>query len=115
MLTDPQMLNAITQGSAKFEPKEGTSFSMFGDNISGENVQLVPSSKIVQKWRFNSWASGHYSTVEMDITEKKGKTILNLTQKEVPADDAERTEDGWKRNIFGRGKMMFGFGPAAIY
>lgn len=51
----------------------------------------------------------------MDITEKKGKTILTLTQKEVPADDAERTEDGWKRNVFGRGKMMFGYGPASIY
>jgi len=115
MLTDPQMLNAITQGSAKFEPKEGTTFSLFGDNVAGENVQLVPPSKIVQKWRFNTWRAGHYSTVQIDLSEKKGKTILQLTQKEVPSDDFERTEDGWKRNIFGRGKMMFGFGPAQIY
>lgn len=51
----------------------------------------------------------------MDITEKKGKTVLILTQKDVPSEDAEKTEDGWKRNIFGRGKMMFGFGAAHIY
>lgn len=115
MLTDPQMLNAITQGSASFEPKVGSSFSLFGGNVTGENVELVPNSKIVQKWRFKEWLEGHYSTVEMTITERKGKTILTLTQKGVPIDDATRTEDGWKRNVWGRGKMMFGFGAAPIF
>lgn len=41
MMTDPQMLNALTQGSAKFEPKEGTPFSLFDGNVTGENVELV--------------------------------------------------------------------------
>lgn len=53
--------------------------------------------------------------MEMVITEKKGKTILALTQKGVPVDDVGRTEDGWRRNLWGRGKMMFGFGPAQLY
>jgi len=115
MLTDPQMLNAITQGSAQFEPKEGTPFTLFGGNVSGVNVELVPNSKIVQKWRFNTWPEGHFSELEMTLSEKKGKTVLQLVQKGVPIDDAGRTEDGWRRNVFGRGKVMFGFGNAQIF
>jgi activator of HSP90 ATPase len=75
----------------------------------------VPGNKIVQKWRFTSWPEEHFSTVEMVLSEKKGKTILTLTQKGVPVDDCGRTEDGWRRNLWGRGKMMFGFGPVQLY
>jgi activator of HSP90 ATPase len=41
MMTDPQMLNALTQGSAKFEPQVGGKFSLFDGNVVGENVELV--------------------------------------------------------------------------
>lgn len=75
----------------------------------------VPTNKIVQKWRFKEWPEGHFSTVEINISEKKGKTLLTLVQKGVPIDDATRTEDGWRRNVWGRGKMMFGFGAAPIF
>ncbi len=63
----------------------------------------------------HSSSTGHFSTVEIDLKEKKGKTILTLTQKDVPADDAARTEEGWVRNLWARGKMMFGFGNPQIY
>ena len=41
MMTDPQMLNALTQGSAKFEPTVGGKFSLFDGNVVGENLELV--------------------------------------------------------------------------
>jgi activator of HSP90 ATPase len=110
MLTNPQMMNAITQGGSMINPTEGGTFALFNGAVAGENVKLVPGSKIVQKWRFNSWPEGHYSTVTMDFKTDSGYTILTLTQEGVPHDDAERTEQGWRGNIFGRGKMIFGYG-----
>lgn len=53
---------------------------------------------------------GHFSVVTMDFQEKKGLTKLSLTQTNVPHDEAEKTEAGWQQNIWGRAKMMFGFG-----
>jgi len=113
-MINPQMLNAITQGSATMDPKEGGAFSLFAGTVTGTNIKLVPGSKIVQKWRFNTWPEGHFSNVNIELTEKEGKTILRLTQEGVPSDEGERTEEGWKRNIWGRAKMMFGFGPSTF-
>jgi len=110
-MVDPQMLNAIMQGSASMNPIEGGTFSLLGGAITGENIKLVPGTKIVQKWRFTSWPAGHYSRVTIDLTEEEGVTNLSLVQESVPYDDAEKTEEGWRRNIWGRAKMMFGFGP----
>lgn len=40
----------------------------------------VPPKKLVQKWRFNTWPEGYYSTVTIQLEEKDGKTILSLEQ-----------------------------------
>jgi len=96
------------------DPKEGGTFSLFAGTVTGHNVKLVPGSKIVQKWRFNTWPEGHYSNVNIELQAKEGKTILRLTQEGVPADEGERTEEGWRRNIWGRAKMMFGSGPSTF-
>jgi len=109
-MVDPNMLNAIMPGSV-MSPTEGGTFSLLGGAITGENVKLVPGAQIVQKWRFSSWPVGHFSTVTMDFLEKKGETKLILTQTNVPNDEAEKTEMGWRQNIWGRAKVMFGFGP----
>jgi activator of HSP90 ATPase len=113
LMINPQLLNALTQGSALMNPTEGGTFALFNGVVMGENVKLVPGSKIVQKWRFSSWPEGHYSTVTIDIKPGDGSTTLTLTQEGVPSEDAERTEEGWRKNLWGRGKMMFGYGPAS--
>jgi len=112
MMIRPDMLNAIMQGSAQMDPKEGGKFSLFGGAVVGENVKLVPGTQIVQKWRFTSWPEGVYSTVDIEITQKSGKSIVQLTQTGVPTEDAERTEQGWKSRFWGPGKQIFGFGSS---
>jgi len=108
-MTNPGMVNAIMPGSV-ISPSEGSSFSLLGGMITGENVKLVPGTKIVQKWRFSSWPEGHFSTVTMDFEEIEEVTVLSLLQTNVPADEADKTSEGWQRNIWGRAKVMFGFG-----
>ncbi len=55
---DPRRVEAYTQSSAQIESKEGGKFALFGGNVTGEFVQLVPNERIVQKWRTSTWPEG---------------------------------------------------------
>jgi hypothetical protein len=39
---------------------------MFGGDISGRNVELVPGRRAVQAWRSNAWPEGVYSIVRFE-------------------------------------------------
>jgi len=72
---------------------------------------LVPNKKIVQKWRFSNWVQDHFSEVTLNFEEaSNGTTVLYLTQKGIPDDEKERTEQGWTEHFFRRMKMMHGWG-----
>ena len=82
---------------------------MFGGSVQGIIKDLVPYKRIVQAWRFSSWpegskaawlcmlgidfhvSTGHYSNVDIDLSEGEGKTVLTLQHSDVPDSDLERT------------------------
>jgi len=107
----PGRVRAYAGGDSQIGMKTGDKFKMFGGSVEGENLEIVPGKKIVQKWRFSSWPANHYSTVTIDIDEKGGKSNLTLTQKDVPDSDKDRAEGGWNENFFKRIKGIFGYGP----
>ena len=78
------------------------------------NNTLVSGQKIVEKWRFSSWPQDRYSLVTITLEEKKGKTVLTLKQDGVPPEDLERTQQGWKNNIWERMKVIFGYGSISL-
>ena len=49
------------------EAKKGESFEMIGGNVQGSFVDLVPFTKIIQKWRLKSWPAGYFAHVEINI------------------------------------------------
>mmetsp|Transcript_13538 Transcript_13538/g.31158 ORF Transcript_13538/g.31158 Transcript_13538/m.31158 type:complete len:350 (-) Transcript_13538:33-1082(-) len=115
--TDPQRVSAFTGSRSVVSASEGTPFSMYDGNISGENVTVVQDQQLVQKWRLRGWAEGHFSTVDMSFEASEGGCKFTLKQTNVPEQDAHGndgqvnvTEDGWRRNILNRIKMVFGFG-----
>jgi len=107
---EPNRVKAYAGGDATVDAKVGGKFALFGGAVVGEFTELVPGSKLVQKWRFSSWSEGHYSTVVMDFEEKNGKTVFKLTQTNIPEQDKERTEGGWRDNFLRRIKGVFGYG-----
>jgi len=109
-LMDGNRVKAYAGGDARMSKEKGFKFSMFSGSVTGENIEVIPPSKIVQKWRFSSWPANMYSTVTMELTEKSGKTQLNLTHSGVPESDRARTEHGWSNNFFNPIKGVFGFG-----
>jgi len=107
----PARVKAFAGGDATISPEIGSKFKLFGGSVEGEIVDLVAPRKIVQKWRFNTWPEGLYSTVTIELEEKDGKTLLKLEQSGVPEEDRERTENGWSTNFWRRIKGIFGYGP----
>ncbi|KAG0726960.1 Activator heat shock protein ATPase 1 [Chionoecetes opilio] len=79
-LTQREMVAAFTRGDVKLEVVKGGKFEFFGGNITGEFEELVPNKRIVQKWRFKSWPSGHYSKVTLDIEQQEDCTEIMLTR-----------------------------------
>ena len=52
--------------------------------------------------------------VTMKIDEQEDQTQLKLTQLEIPDDQYERTQDGWRKYIFECMKTTFGYGARLL-
>jgi len=107
---DNARVKAYAGSDATVSREKGGKFRLFGGSVEGENIEVDIPKKLVQKWRFNTWPDGHYSTVTITLDEKDGKTICKLTQAGVPNEDKERTERGWSANFWSRIKGIFGYG-----
>lgn len=109
-LTVTEMMVAFSRGPVISDVKKGGKFELFGGNIHGEYIELVPGKKIVQKWRYKKWPDGHYSTVTMEIEQESDHTELKLRQTDVPASEADTTRENWERYYWDSLKRTFGFG-----
>jgi activator of HSP90 ATPase len=88
-LTVPARVKAYTQSDCTVSTEPGARFSLFSGNVEGENVEMVPPTLIVQRWRFRNWAEGVYSTLRIELSEPEhGTTVLKLQQTGVPVADA---------------------------
>ena len=116
-LLDPRRVMHFTRTKCTGQKGVGK-FDMFDGSVCGETIEFIDGERIVQKWRFNSWEAGHYSTVTMVLKEPDaGNVVLELVQTNVPEADAhgnenvmEVTENGWKNLIFARIRNAFGYG-----
>ncbi|KAF9545643.1 hypothetical protein EC957_010624 [Mortierella hygrophila] len=91
------------------EAKVGTTFSLFGGSVTGENKELVEDKKIVQSWRLSSWPAGHYSTVTMEITQNANSTAIKVKQEGVPVGEQDTTRQNWSNYYWAEIKRTFGY------
>ncbi|KAK0617454.1 activator of Hsp90 ATPase [Immersiella caudata] len=112
--TDPQRLAAFTRAPPKvFEgAKKGGKFELFGGNVSGEYLELVEPTKIVQSWRLDQWPSGHYSNlqIEFDQNDVDSVTVMRVEWTGVPVGQEEVTKRNWLEYYVKSIKRTFGFG-----
>lgn len=57
---DPARVAVWTRAKPDITKNKGDSFSLFGGNVTGTQVELVEAKKIVQKWRLQSWPKGEF-------------------------------------------------------
>lgn len=109
--TDFNMVRAFTQNSVtKYECQQGGQFSLFGDNITGSFLDIIPVERLEMLWRFKSWPKDHFSQVTMTFVDDTDQTKLIIQQTGVPAQFYDNTMEGWKRFYFESIKSTFGYG-----
>lgn len=109
-LTTRELMSAFTNSEVVCETDPPGNFSLYSGFVTGQFLELVPSKKIVQKWRLKSWPEGHYSEVTIELDSNGDTTTMNLTQKNVPEKEFDNTQDGWSRHYWARIKQIFGYG-----
>ncbi len=86
----------FTDSDVKMSRKVGGKFSIWGGEMTGVNLELVPDEKIVQSWRYSNWPEGHYSKITFSLKEVESGTRLTFTQTGVPAEFYDDIAQGWK-------------------
>jgi activator of HSP90 ATPase len=85
---------------AEISTEAGGAFVLFGGYITGRQLELVPSERIVQAWRAQRWPEGDYSIVRFDFVEQGSGTKIVFDHKGFPQGQAEHLAAGWKGNYW---------------
>jgi activator of HSP90 ATPase len=106
-LLDAKQFASFSGMPAEIDPNAGGAFSMFGGQIVGRNVELVPNQRIVQAWRPTHWDPGVYSIVEFDLKPGTSGTLVVLEHKGFPEGDFDHLEWGWHTHYWEPLKKYF--------
>ena len=98
-LVDPEQIEGWGAGPAEMSEQPGTEFSLWGGEIWGKNIEMVPEKRIVQEWCEGEWPEPSILTLEISPAEAGAQVLL--TQTNVPDEEADEVEDGWTQFYFG--------------
>lgn len=98
-LTNPKYIDAWGGGPARMDGKVGTKFELWGGDIHGKNIEVVPKKKLTQEWFGGNW--DHPSIVTFTLTGEKDAVKINLLHTDVPDNEAKDIDEGWKEYYLG--------------
>jgi activator of HSP90 ATPase len=99
-ILDSKQFSAFSGLPANIDPKPGGAFTMFGGLIEGRNIELTPSTCIVQAWRPSHWEPCVYSIVRFDLKPQDAATLVVLNHSSFPAGDYDHLYSGWTDHYF---------------
>lgn len=99
-ILDQKQFAAFTGMPATIDPAAGGAFSMFGGLITGRNVELIPSQRIVQAWRPGHWAPGVYSIVRFEFKPRAAESTLIFDHIGFPAGEYDSLDSGWHQHYW---------------
>ena len=105
-LTNPETIKQWSGAPAEIDDQVGTEFSLFGGNIVGKNVEVIPNQKLVQDWSEGNWEKP--SKVTFTLSETSGGTAVDLVHEGVPEQDIPKISEGWQQFYMGQIQKMFG-------
>jgi len=98
-LVDPKIIDKWGGSPAQMNDKVGTKFTLWGGDIYGKNIKVSQNKELVQEWFGGKWEKP--SKVTFTLKEKGGKTEVNLLHEDVPDEEANDIDDGWKTYYLG--------------
>jgi activator of HSP90 ATPase len=106
-LLDSKQFTTFSGMPGEIHRETGGAFSLFGGQITGRNVELIPDRRIVQAWRAASWPEGVYSIARFELEAKGDGTRLVFDHTGFPATLREHLAGGWQEHYFGPLKKYF--------
>jgi activator of HSP90 ATPase len=77
---------------------------LWGGDIYGKNIEVVPEKKLVQEWFNGDWPKP--SLVTFTLKPQDNETILELEHLYVPDDEVDEIDQGWDEYYLGPMKEM---------
>jgi activator of HSP90 ATPase len=106
-LLDSRQFTTFSGMPGEIHREAGGAFTLFGGQITGRNVELIPDRRIVQAWRAASWPEGVYSIARFELEAKGDGTRLVFDHTGFPAGLKEHLAGGWQEHYFGPLKKYF--------
>lgn len=104
-LTDPLIMEEWTASEVIMEPVAGGKFSLWGGDIYGVNIEVLPN-RIVQEWYGgDDWEQP--SLVSLELFSAPGGTMIELDHRNIPDEHFEAIEEGWEKYYLGQVQGLF--------
>jgi activator of HSP90 ATPase len=95
-LTNSKHFAELTKAAAEIDPVPGGQFSCFDGMITGQTIEAIPASRLVQAWRVGNWEPGIYSIVKFELEKLNDtETKLIFDQTGFPYEQREHLDQGW--------------------
>jgi activator of HSP90 ATPase len=94
-LVDAERFAGFTGAPADVQRADGSAFSLFGGQIQGRNIELIPGQRVVQAWRVAGWDPGQYSIIQFELRADGNGTKLIFDQSGFPPSAIEELSSGW--------------------
>ena len=105
-IMDSRKHSEFTGSQVSMSRKVGGKFSVYGGDIEGVNLEVIPDKKIIQSWRYSDWPEGYYSKDTFSLKEISSGTRLTFTQIGVPEESYDDISQGWRDYYWGPMKEM---------
>lgn len=109
-LTDPQLVEIWTRSRPELSREVGSSYSLFGGNITGKIQTLEPNKRIVVTWRLKSWKPEHYATINFSFQQRSTDTVMNVEWDGIPVGQEEVVKSNFTEYYVNPIMMSFGYG-----
>jgi activator of HSP90 ATPase len=96
LLTNGAKFGDVTGMSGKGGGTQGAFFSLFGDFVTGRQIELIPNERIVQAWRMMDWEPGVYSLVQFSFIPEGDNTKLVIDHYGYPERHADHIATNWE-------------------
>ncbi len=99
VLVDCKEIEGWGGGPCEMDDKVGTKFKLWGGDVHGKNIEVVPEKKLVQEWYEGDWPEP--SIVDFRLTSKDDGTQVQLLHERVPDSEYESIDKGWNKYYLG--------------
>jgi len=104
-LVNPDIIQHWSGDEAKMSAEVGGTFSLWGGQMFGTNLEVVPNKKLVQEWCYDQWAQP--SKVTLTLKGKGKTTTVTLLHEDVPEKSLKSIAEGWDSYYLGAIREMF--------